>query len=58
MTRKKKQRVIYGKWTECMYSVDSKIYEAARKAEKKAGGDSKKQKQVIHQYFPDYSASC
>lgn len=43
--KKKKQRVIYGKWTECMYSVDSKVYEANKKAEKRTGGDSKKQKQ-------------
>uniref|UniRef100_A0A6Q2YRI9 Oxysterol-binding protein n=1 Tax=Esox lucius TaxID=8010 RepID=A0A6Q2YRI9_ESOLU len=25
---KKKRRVLYGKWTECMYSVDPKMYEA------------------------------
>uniref|UniRef100_A0A8C5B7P9 Oxysterol-binding protein n=1 Tax=Gadus morhua TaxID=8049 RepID=A0A8C5B7P9_GADMO len=43
---KKKHRVIYGKWTECMYSVDSKVYDSNKKAEKKAGGISKKQKQV------------
>ncbi|XP_056444449.1 oxysterol-binding protein-related protein 2-like [Gadus chalcogrammus] len=42
---KKKHRVIYGKWTECMYSVDSKVYDSNKKAEKKAGGISKKQKQ-------------
>uniref|UniRef100_A0A4W5JXT9 Oxysterol-binding protein n=1 Tax=Hucho hucho TaxID=62062 RepID=A0A4W5JXT9_9TELE len=39
---KKKHCVIYGKWTECMWSVDSQTYEANKKAEKK--GDSKKQK--------------
>uniref|UniRef100_A0A667XMZ1 Oxysterol-binding protein n=1 Tax=Myripristis murdjan TaxID=586833 RepID=A0A667XMZ1_9TELE len=33
---KKKRRVIYGKWTECMYSVDPKVYEANKKADKKA----------------------
>ncbi|KAF1390129.1 hypothetical protein PFLUV_G00054900 [Perca fluviatilis] len=42
---KKKRRVIYGKWTECMYSVDPKVYETYRKSEKKSGGDSKKLKQ-------------
>ncbi|CAL8235270.1 unnamed protein product [Boreogadus saida] len=42
---KKKHRVIYGKWTECMYSVDSKVYDSNKKAEKKAGGISKRQKQ-------------
>uniref|UniRef100_A0A8C9ZEI3 Oxysterol-binding protein n=1 Tax=Sander lucioperca TaxID=283035 RepID=A0A8C9ZEI3_SANLU len=42
---KKKRRVIYGKWTECMYSVDPKVYETYKKSEKKSGGDSKKLKQ-------------
>uniref|UniRef100_A0A8C6SP02 Oxysterol-binding protein n=1 Tax=Neogobius melanostomus TaxID=47308 RepID=A0A8C6SP02_9GOBI len=43
--RKKKLRVIYGKWTECMYSVDPKVYETHKKSEKKTGGESKKTKQ-------------
>uniref|UniRef100_A0A4W5NNB7 Oxysterol-binding protein n=1 Tax=Hucho hucho TaxID=62062 RepID=A0A4W5NNB7_9TELE len=39
---KKKRRVLYGKWTECMYSVAPKVYEANKK---KAGkGDAKKNK--------------
>lgn len=38
--------MIYGKWTECMYSVDPKVYEANKKADKKSGGESKKLKQV------------
>ncbi|XP_028309421.1 oxysterol-binding protein-related protein 2-like isoform X2 [Gouania willdenowi] len=42
---KKKRRVIYGKWTECMYSVEPKVYDAFRKSEKKSGGDAKKPKQ-------------
>ncbi|XP_061760015.1 oxysterol-binding protein-related protein 2-like [Nerophis ophidion] len=42
---KKKHCVIYGKWTECMYSVDPKFYEAHKKSDKTAGGDSKKLKQ-------------
>ncbi|XP_037628424.1 oxysterol-binding protein-related protein 2-like isoform X1 [Sebastes umbrosus] len=42
---KKKRRVIYGKWTECMYSVDPKVYEAYKKSDKKTGGDPKKLKQ-------------
>ncbi|XP_075954902.1 oxysterol-binding protein-related protein 2-like isoform X1 [Anarhichas minor] len=42
---KKKHRVIYGKWTECMYSVDPKVYEAHKKSDKKTGEDSKKLKQ-------------
>lgn len=43
---KKKHQVIYGKWTECVYSIEPKVYEANKKAEKKSGGDSKKHKQV------------
>uniref|UniRef100_A0A1A8J5K5 Oxysterol-binding protein n=1 Tax=Nothobranchius kuhntae TaxID=321403 RepID=A0A1A8J5K5_NOTKU len=39
---KKKQRVIYGKWTECIYGVDPKLYETY----KKTANDSKKLKQV------------
>ncbi|XP_070400877.1 oxysterol-binding protein-related protein 2 [Nothobranchius furzeri] len=38
---KKKQRVIYGKWTECIYGVDPKLYETY----KKTANDSKKLKQ-------------
>lgn len=44
---KKKRLVIYGKWTECVYCIEPKVYEANKKAEKKSGGDSKKHKQVI-----------
>uniref|UniRef100_A0A8C1AQH7 Oxysterol-binding protein n=1 Tax=Cyprinus carpio carpio TaxID=630221 RepID=A0A8C1AQH7_CYPCA len=43
---KKKHQVIYGKWTECVYSIEPKVYEVNKKAEKKSGGDSKKHKQV------------
>lgn len=39
---KKKHCVIYGKWTECMWSVDPQAYEAHKKSEKK--GDNKKNK--------------
>ncbi|XP_042265622.1 oxysterol-binding protein-related protein 2-like [Thunnus albacares] len=39
---KKKLSVIYGKWTECMWSVDPQAYEAHKKSEKK--GDNKKHK--------------
>ncbi|KAM8755591.1 oxysterol-binding protein-related protein 2-like isoform 1-T3 [Acanthopagrus schlegelii] len=39
---KKKHAVIYGKWTECMWSVDPQAYEAHKKSEKK--GDNKKHK--------------
>lgn len=37
---------MYGKWTECMYSVDPKVYDAYKKSEKKSGGESKKLRQV------------
>ncbi|XP_051736168.1 oxysterol-binding protein-related protein 2b [Ctenopharyngodon idella] len=40
---KKKRCVIYGKWTECMWSVDPQVYEAHRKLEKKGTTDTKKQ---------------
>uniref|UniRef100_A0A8C7ZEG4 Oxysterol-binding protein n=1 Tax=Oryzias sinensis TaxID=183150 RepID=A0A8C7ZEG4_9TELE len=39
---KKKRRVIYGKWTECIYSVDPKSYDAY----KRTAGDPKRLKQV------------
>ncbi|XP_067383047.1 oxysterol-binding protein-related protein 2-like isoform X2 [Channa argus] len=38
---KKKCCVIYGKWTECMWSVDPQAYETHKKSEKK---ENKKQK--------------
>lgn len=44
LSSKKKLAVIYGKWTECMWSVDPQAYEAHKKSEKK--GDNKKQKNV------------
>ncbi|CAL8363947.1 unnamed protein product [Lota lota] len=40
---KRKHCVIYGKWTECMWSVDPQTYETHRKNEKK--GESKKHRQ-------------
>uniref|UniRef100_A0A674C960 Oxysterol-binding protein n=1 Tax=Salmo trutta TaxID=8032 RepID=A0A674C960_SALTR len=47
---KKKHCVIYGKWTECMWSVDPHTYEANKKAEKK--GDSKKPKSQVSEFSP------
>uniref|UniRef100_A0A4W4HIQ5 Oxysterol-binding protein n=1 Tax=Electrophorus electricus TaxID=8005 RepID=A0A4W4HIQ5_ELEEL len=41
---KKKRCVIYGKWTECLYTIEPKVYDANKRAEKKSG-DSKKHKQ-------------
>lgn len=32
---KKKHCIIYGKWTECLWSVDPQVYEAHKKLEKK-----------------------
>uniref|UniRef100_A0A4W5KW43 Oxysterol binding protein like 2 n=1 Tax=Hucho hucho TaxID=62062 RepID=A0A4W5KW43_9TELE len=43
-TKSKKRCVLYGKWTECMYSVEPKVYEASKKSEK---GDTKKNKKTI-----------
>lgn len=43
---KKKRCVIYGKWTECMWSVDPQTFEGHKKSDKKGGADTKKQKQV------------
>ncbi|XP_012676271.1 oxysterol-binding protein-related protein 2 isoform X2 [Clupea harengus] len=40
---KKKRRMLYGKWTECLYGVEPKVYEANKKSEKKS--DAKKHKQ-------------
>ncbi|KAI1890269.1 hypothetical protein AGOR_G00152000 [Albula goreensis] len=42
---KRKRSVVYGKWTECIWSVDPQEYEAHRKAERKGGSDTRKQKQ-------------
>lgn len=44
LSSKKKHCVIYGKWTECMWSVDPQSYEAHKKSERK--GDNKKHKNV------------
>uniref|UniRef100_A0A1A8HRJ2 Oxysterol-binding protein n=1 Tax=Nothobranchius kuhntae TaxID=321403 RepID=A0A1A8HRJ2_NOTKU len=39
---KKKVRAIYGKWTECMWSVDPQAYEDHKKSEKKGDNKTKK----------------
>uniref|UniRef100_A0A8C7ZIR6 Oxysterol-binding protein n=1 Tax=Oryzias sinensis TaxID=183150 RepID=A0A8C7ZIR6_9TELE len=36
---KKKRRVIYGKWTECIYSVDPKSYDAYKRTENSCEGE-------------------
>lgn len=38
--------MIYGKWTECMYSVDPRLYETYRKSDKRAAGEPKKLRTV------------
>ncbi|CAB1336528.1 unnamed protein product [Coregonus sp. 'balchen'] len=43
---KKKRRVLYGKWTECMYSVEPKVYEANKKKAEK--GNVKKNKPMYN----------
>ncbi|KAG8002838.1 Oxysterol-binding protein-related protein 2 [Nibea albiflora] len=50
---KKKHCVIYGKWTECMWSVDPQAYEAHKKSERK--GDNKKHKNHSSSYNEQYS---
>ncbi|XP_061076064.1 oxysterol-binding protein-related protein 2-like isoform X1 [Conger conger] len=42
---KRRRRVLYGKWTECVWSVEPQEYEAQRKAERKGVGDARKHKQ-------------
>lgn len=52
---KKKHCVIYGKWTECLWSVDPQAYEAHKKSEKK--GD-KKSKNVSLSLLDSVALSC
>ncbi|XP_036442648.1 oxysterol-binding protein-related protein 1 isoform X1 [Colossoma macropomum] len=42
---KKKVCVLYGKWTECMYTVDPAAFEAHKKNDKKAAEEKKSSKQ-------------
>lgn len=44
--------MIYGKWTECLWSVDPATYEASKKSEKK-GGEQKKNKQNEESVNPE-----
>ncbi|XP_074063430.1 oxysterol-binding protein-related protein 1 isoform X2 [Macrotis lagotis] len=43
---KKKLRALYGKWTECLYSVDPATFEACKKNDKKNADEKKSSKQV------------
>lgn len=49
---KKKLCMIYGKWTECLWSIDPSTYEAYKKSEKK-GGEPKKSKPNEETVNPD-----
>ncbi|KAM9643932.1 oxysterol-binding protein-related protein 1 isoform 6-T11 [Morphnus guianensis] len=43
---KKKLCALYGKWTECLYSVDPATFEAYKKNDKKSAEEKKSSKQV------------
>ena len=43
---KKKLRALYGKWTECLYSVDPATFDAYKKNDKKNIEEKKNSKQV------------
>uniref|UniRef100_A0AAY4CQ07 Oxysterol-binding protein n=1 Tax=Denticeps clupeoides TaxID=299321 RepID=A0AAY4CQ07_9TELE len=43
---KKKVCAIYGKWTECLYTVDSATFDSHKKADKKSVEEKKSNKQV------------
>ncbi|KAI3374923.1 hypothetical protein L3Q82_021455 [Scortum barcoo] len=45
---KKKLCAIYGKWTECLYTVDPAAFEAHKKADKKNADEKKGNKQVLN----------
>lgn len=44
---KKKLCALYGKWTECLYSVDPATFEAYKKNDKKNTEEKKSSKQVL-----------
>lgn len=44
---KKKLCAIYGKWTECLYTVDPNTFDVHKKAEKKNAEEKKGNKQVL-----------
>nr|XP_014337943.1 PREDICTED: LOW QUALITY PROTEIN: oxysterol-binding protein-related protein 1-like [Bos mutus] len=46
---KKKLRALYGKWTECLYSVDPATFDAYKKNDKKNTEEKKNSKQVNSQ---------
>lgn len=46
LSSKKKVCMLYGKWTECMYTVDPAAFEAHKKNDKKVAEEKKSSKQV------------
>lgn len=48
---KKKLCAIYGKWTQCLYTVDATTFDAHKKTDKKNSDEKKSNKQVF--YFTD-----
>lgn len=44
---KKKLCALYGKWTDCLYSVDPATFETYKKNDKKNTEDKKNNKQVL-----------
>ncbi|XP_053570959.1 LOW QUALITY PROTEIN: oxysterol-binding protein-related protein 1 [Bombina bombina] len=50
---KKKLCALYGKWTECLYSVDPTMFESFKKSDKKNGEDRKNPKQTGSADEPD-----
>lgn len=44
---KKKLCAIYGKWTECLYTVDPATFDAHKKSDKKNSDEKKGSKQVL-----------
>ena len=48
---KKKHCIIYGKWTECLWSVEPQVYEAHRKTEKKADKKLKNVRKALCDVF-------
>uniref|UniRef100_A0A7N9ARX3 Oxysterol-binding protein n=1 Tax=Mastacembelus armatus TaxID=205130 RepID=A0A7N9ARX3_9TELE len=49
---KKKLCAIYGKWTECLYTVDPATFDTHKKSDKKSSDDKKGSKQVSEEMPP------
>jgi len=45
---KKKLCAIYGKWTECLYTVDHVTFDAHTKSDKKSSDEKKDSKRVLN----------